>query len=245
MPDFDHCYTPDKNHRFLERLRRAGFAVAEKAVEHPGKQICRFIQFAPLGNKARQYLEFVSRPRGSSKPGLSFGAAGKLADYFKAIGSKRFLRPAFVHRNYDWKTAGRERRLGWNFIEFHRKFPGTEIWFTEYERANGKKPVWDKKPRHANGCLAIIGLHFEVNSSGRRYLEAILGEKINGGVGLKCGTKLAITTARKNRFRFVVLKSSNLRKFCARARPDRIVDYQGQSAAVFANPSGAWDLLVI
>jgi hypothetical protein len=244
--DFDHCYTPDPKHRFLERLTRAGFLPSEKITVHPGKQICRLIPFATLGNKTRQYLEFVSRPRESRKPGLSFGTGGKLDAYFKTIRANRLLRPFFVHRNYDWKASGpRERRLGWNFIQFRRQFPGTEMWFTEYERPGGKKPVWDKKPRHANGCLAIIGLHFEVNSSGRRYLEAILGGKINDGIRLECGTELAITAARKNRFRFVVLKTSSLKKFCTRARPDRIVDYQGRPAAIFTNPSGAWDLLVV
>ena len=243
-PAFDHCYTPDDNHRFLARLRRAGFTLAAKAVEHPGGTRCRFLPFAAPRRAARQYLEFVSKPVRFSKPGLSFGCPGGAKKLFKTMRSNRFLRPAFEHRDYDWKTSGqRERQPGWNFIRLRRKFSAAEIWLTEYERAAGKAAPW-KPPLHANGCLGIVALHFEVNASGRRYFEALLG-KVKGRITLDCGTDLVLERAQRNRFRSVILKSSNFEAFCRRARPEEIIVYDDRPAARFKNPAGSWDLLVV
>lgn len=245
--DFDHCYTTDRGHKFLGRLVEAGFTLDPSVFEHPGRQICRFIQFAVPSPKVRQYLEFVSKPlRQSDKPGLSFSCAGSLEERFNAIKRDRFLKPTFEHRNYDWKKTGKKvRGLGWNFIHFRRKIPAVEIWLTEYERADGKKPRWKSRPRHENGALRIIGLIFEATASARRYFEKILRQRIDGPLQLPCGTRLFLEPATKTRFSGVLIKASNFRRFCSRAKPDEISLRGGRMTAVLKNPSGSWDIRVI
>lgn len=172
---FDHCYTTDRDHKFLRRLSKAGFDLHPLIVEHPGQHVCRFVLFAPPQAKTRKYLEFISKPvRQRDKPGLSFSCTGRLEDRFHAIRRDRFLKPTFEHRNYNWKTTGRKvRDLGWNFVHFRRKISAAEIWLTEYEQS-AKKPRLKSPSRHENGALGIIGLIFDATTSGRRYFEKIL-----------------------------------------------------------------------
>lgn len=243
---FDHCYTTDRDHKFLKRLSKAGFDLHPSIVEHPGRHVCRFILFAPPRAKARKYLEFISKPvRQSDKPGLSFSCAGRLEERFHAIRRDHFLRPTFEHRNYNWKTTGKKvRDLGWNFIHFGRKISAAEIWLTEYERS-AKKPRSKSPSRHKNGALGIIGLIFGATTSGRRYFEKILRRRIDGTLLLPCGTELILEPAASTKFRGVLIKASNFRRFCDLAKPDEISSRGGRMTAVIKNPAGSWDILVV
>lgn len=245
--EFDHCYTTDRDHEFLGRLAKAGFTLDPSIVEHPGRHVCRFILFSPPQLKTRQYLEFISKPvRQGNKPGLSFRCADRLEDRFKAIRRDRFLKPTFEHRNYSWKTTGKKvRELGWNFIHFRRKISAAEVWLTEYERAGRKKTRLKSRPRHANGAISIIGLIFEVTASGRLYFESILRRKVEGALRLPCGTELILEHARTTRFRGVLIKSANFRRFCSLAKPDEIALIGSRMTATLKNPSGAWDIRVV
>lgn len=247
MLEFDHCYTSDSDHRFLARLATAGFSVAPGVVEHPGHHVCRFIRFAPLGSRTRQYLEFVSKPKSQGdKPGLSFGCEGPLDAHYRDIQSDRFLRPTFEHRNYDWKSSGsKQRSLGWNFVNFHRRIAAAEIWLTEYERPDGKKPKWKIRPKHANGALGIIGIIFDVDAAGHRYFEKVFGCKLGKTNRLPHGVRLDLIPASRTRFSGVVIKAADFRGFCSRATPDAVVTRSGRKTAVIKNPVGSWDILVV
>lgn len=244
---FDHCYTTDRDHKFLRRLAGAGFTLDPSVIEHPGRHICRFILFSPPQLKTRQYLEFISKPiRQGDKPGLSFSCTGRLEERFTSIRRDRILKPTFEHRNYSWKKTGKKvRELGWNFVHFRRKISAAEVWLTEYERPDGKKPRVKSRPRHENGALGIIGIVFEATASGFRYFERILQRRIDGTLRLPCGTQLILEPASRTRFRGVLIKSSNFRRFCVRAKPDEISSHEGRMTAVIKNPSGSWDILVV
>lgn len=244
---FDHCYTTDRDHKFLKRLAKAGFNLDPSITEHPGRHVCRFIQFSSPQFKTRQYLEFISKPiRQGVKPGLSFRCAGRLEDRFKTIRRDRFLEPTFEHRNYSWKKTGKKvREPGWNFVHFRRKIAAVEVWLTEYERSGGKKPRVKLRVRHENGALGIIGLVFEATASGRRYFERILAKRVDGTLRLPCGTQLILEPAARTRFRGVLIKTSNFRRFCTRAKPDEISSHGGRMTAVIKNPFGSWDILAV
>lgn len=244
---FDHCYTVDREHRFLARLANAGFTLDPKATEHPGRHTCRFIPFAPVDGLSRQFLEFISKPKDQSdKPGLSFAReGGPLHDHYAVIRRGSFLRPSFEHRNYEWKTRGRApRRLGWNFVHFARKIPAAEIWLTEYERADGRASACEERPRHANGCLGIVGLHFEASAAGRRYFEAVLARPIQDRALLPHGVELTFEDSSATRFRYVVVRSRSLSRFRRVARPDALGAHRGRKAAFLRNPHG-WDVCVV
>lgn len=120
-----------------------------------------------------------------------------------------------------------------------------EVWLTEYERSGGKKRQVKSRLRHENGALGIIGLVFEATASGRRYFERILGRRIDESLRLPCGTQLIVEPAARTRFRGVLIKTSNFRRFCARAKPDKISFHGGRRTAVIKNPSGSWDILAV
>lgn len=246
MLTFDHCYTKDVGHRFLARMGRAGFTLDPNPVEHPGRHVCRFIPFSRPGSLEKQYLEFISLPRGKVlRPGLSFSSDGPLSRHFARIRRNR-LRPTWTHRNYDWKANGpTPRRLGWNFVNFRVRSTAVKIWLTEYERPDGKPPRWKVPPRHANGALGVVGLVFEANAAGRRYFSGVLGRGVDGTLRLPCGTLLELIPARKTRFAGVVVKCRDLSRFIRRAKPDAVFLRDGKRTAVFKNPTGAWDVFVV
>lgn len=249
-PEFNHCYTPDPGHRFHSRLGRLGFTLNPNTVEHPGDHSCRFVMLASRDRRLRLYLEFVSAPpRDSKQPGVSFSVRGSLEEYSKAMRGDRFLRPRFEHRNYEWKTRGTKERLpGWNFLNFKRRAPFAEVWFTEYEntpdRAKRLKSA-KRLMRHPNGALSIAALEFDAAPAGRRYLEAALRRKLGPVTRLACGTDLVLRPARRTAFRRIVVAAHSLAAFRRKAKTALPTTHEGRPALLIKNPAGFWDIVAV
>lgn len=248
--EFNHCFTPDRGHRFHAALGRMGFTLHPTTVEHPGDHSCRFIMLPARDGKTRLYLEFVSAPpKDSRRPGVSFSVRGDLEAFFKAMRWDPYLRPRFRHRNYDWKARGRKvRRPGWNFLSFRRRSPFAEVWFTEYEDSPGRaeRQRTDRRlMRHPNGALGIVALEFDANPAGRRYLEAALRRRLDGTTRLACGTDLVLRPARRTAFRRVVLEARSLALFRRKSNAATTALHAGRPALHLKNPAGFWDIVVV
>lgn len=243
----DHSYTNDPHHRFLNKLKRLGFVEYSKPVRHPGGSYCRFIGFSAGNPRKRMYLEFVHRvPRPYSQPGLSLGYAGRLELLSKKLKSSKQFKTKLIHRNYDWqKSPRRERRAGWNFLEFEkRRFRGFLPWVTEYEstpeRLKRKLP-----PKLVNGVSGIAGFDLILNADGIKFYESVLGRKISSSVQLNGGVILWIRPGKTNRICAVILKTKNVRHWARRTGIKDIVEFRGREAARIRNPDPKmWDILV-
>jgi len=217
--------------------------------EHPGPHINRFIFFRSRSGRRPFCLEFISNCKSEKlEPGFSLAAETPLGDYFAGIEGDRFLKPTLTHRNYQWQKKGNRKRLpGWNFLNFGARFPAANVWLTEFESIPGEKRrrIVRKYIEHPNKVCAIVGFEFEVTPTGKRFFEGVLGKKLGGSVTLACGTRVFFTDASRNRFRYVILKTTDLKMFCTRGNPDRILSYRGRKAALLKNPSKSWDILVM
>lgn len=247
MISFDHCNTPDRGHAFLRELGRRGFAVSTQIVDHPNGHSCRFVFLSTTGDTdGWQALEFVSAPRSEAlRVGLSFAVAGKLADHFESVKNDRYMRPRLTHRNYDWKTRGHRIRLpGWNYLNFGRRSPFGEVWFTEYEpRGPGSGPR--RMQPQPNGCAGVWAFRLEVNRIGRRFLGGVLGRSVTGDtLVLGGGVELHLEPSRRNRIAAVVLSAPRFAHFLRVSRLKRSTVYRGRPATEIANPNGHWNVLV-
>ena len=244
MLHFDHCYTSDPKHRFLNKLKRLGFEEVAKPVQHPGGSYCRFITFRGGNPMGRMYLEFVHRaPEPCYRPGLSFGYTGDL----QKLKSSRRINSKLIHRNYDWhKRPKRERRPGWNFLLFSKcKFRTIHFWITQYEptaeRNRRKRPAIK-----VNGVSGVSGFDLQLNKHGLKFLESLLQRKISNSVRLACGTTLWVRPGSVNRVRAVVMKTGNVRKWAKEVGVRDLVMFRNKTAARIANPTPRmWDLLFI
>lgn len=248
-PRFDHCYTPDKGHRFFRALGRMGFRLDPRKIEAPGRQQCRFIMLPARDRKDIVYLELIDAPkRLSRRPGVSFSVARNLQRHYGALRSRE-LRPRFYHRNYEWKTRGESQRLpGWNYLVFGRQAPWSRVWFTEYEPTPAHLRPADARrripPPQPNGVTAVAALEFDVSPAGRRYLQAALNRTLGPRTRLACGTDLVLRPARRTRFRRVVLEARSLIAFRGLAKRAVRDEHAGRPALRIPNPSGFWDIVV-
>ena len=242
---FDHCYTPDQNHRFLKRLESLGFTLNPDTVEHPGKSFCRFIMFRcpEISGRKFQYLEFIhigaKKPRSYS--GLLLGYAGSLKKFAEKLTSR--IDVEFTHKNYNWKENSKDYLPGWNFLSFKNIGIRTmHTYFVQYEKGakRHKRPV----QKHSNGVESIYAVEFEVDKRGRSFFQKIFGSR--WGEKIKAQNVLfSFTVGKRNDIRRVILKSKNIDKFIASYDIDEEIVWNGRRGALIKNPSNKWDIVVI
>ena len=245
--NFDHSYTEDMGHRFLNTLGRSGFVLAKNEVEHPGKHFCRFIMFRQ-GSAGRVYLEFVRVGKGGKRvdrPGVSLRYGGPLKEYFKSIKSRKGIKAKYIHKNYDWKKDSKSVLPGWNFVTFLRPtFKNVYPWFTEYETYPGKKRL--PPPSHPNTAQGIRGLELHVRGADRPKLEKIFGQKFSGKDVILGGIRLFIEPGRSTRIAALVLECKSLTRFMKLAKIKSTILWRGHKAALIKNPArGMWDIVVV
>lgn len=231
---FDHTYTRDDNHKFLEILAKRGFTKSKNATVHPGGLTCRFVRFRPGTNKKYNYLEFVSTSkgrRGYKMPGLSFRYERPLSELHHALENK--IETKLSHRNYDWKENSRKRMPGWNFLDFKNiGLRGFLPWVTEYEDEPGVKykfPIL----KHKNRAQAISEIHFDINKKGRRFFESLFGVKIKSSITLACGTIFHFKDAVGNKMKTIVINRKRAKG--KKTKPGFTVK----------NPGKGWDVEVV
>ena len=248
---FDHSYTPDKNHRFLKKLKKLGFTLKDEVREHPGGLICRFIMFPAQNPSKRNYLEFIhTKPNHKAKttPGFSFGYNKGLEKLHKKMKASGKIQTQFVHRNYNWQEDRRGRNPGWNFVTFKNTgIRGLFPWITEYEVPAGfdpkkRKPV---KP-HPNKVNKIIGFEFELNPAGEKFFKIMCGRKNEEALNFGKGVKLYFSKGRRTKLKNVVLQSANLKSFLRKAKVDAEIKFHGKPAALIKNPNpNMWDIIIL
>jgi hypothetical protein len=241
---FDHCYTPDQNHRFLKRLESLGFIFNPETVEHPGKAFCRFLMFpcAEISGRKAQYLEFVHcEGKGYRTPGLLLGYSGSLKRFAKKLAP--VLDVDFFHKNYDWKENSKDALPGWNFLTFKNLgFRTLNAYFIQYEK--GPKRHKRPAPKHPNGVESLYAVEFEIEKRGRSYFKKIFGSRWNEKIKVR-NSFFFFKKGKRTDIRRVILKSKNIDKFIASYDIDREIVWNGRRAALISNPSGKWDIVII
>ena len=242
---FDHAFTTDQNHYFLNSLGKNGFKIEEDTVNHPNS-ICRFIKF-----NNQKYLEFISAPNQSSAdkmPGLSFCSDRNLLKIQKKLNLKG-IESRFEHRNYDWESNSSDYLPGWNFLTF-KNLPFRTIlpWVTEYELRVGVKRRKNPIIKHPNRVSSIAGLHFELNSKGESYFEKLLGRKIKDKIEFKDGMTFYFSQGRLNLFKNVILESENFNHTTKYFSESNLQKWNGKLSIRVLNTSKnkrMWDLIIV
>ncbi len=241
---FDHCFTRDPNYKMMRRLERLGFTLEASTVEHPGKMFSRFIMLASADSpRKKHYLEFIHIKQGGDPmpwPGISFGYSKNLESFHSRL-QKRMKNTSFFHKNYDWKTDEQSRLPGWNFVDFKKLgFTGLFPFMTEYEPKK-KKTNRLPAPKHPNGVRQVHALIFDVNPAAKKFFTSLLDKQRK----LECGTLLILNDAKRTRFRQVVLRCKNLKRFMTDYPAGELTEWNGQPAARIENPAKMWDLIII
>jgi hypothetical protein len=244
---YDHAYTPDQAHRFLKQLKKMGFKPSENTVEHHGKHFCHFILFRDSMKVVPVYLEFIHVGRGGKKvghSGLSLRAVGSLEKASKEI-FRSGLKGKLVHKNYDWKAGGRDRRPGWNFLNFKNVgFRKLYPWITEYEVNPNYRGRRMPTQRHPNGVRRLLALEIEIDAKGARFFERLLGRKVDQPLRLPGGQKIYFTRGKQTRLRAIVLEADSTRRF-KQFKLQMNSEWRGRRACSIENPSGHWNLLLV
>jgi hypothetical protein len=243
---FDHTFTEDLNHQFVDTLEEIGFSPEEKIVEHPGQLFCKFIKFG------KQYLEFADSKEGGigiERPGISLGAKS-LDLYKKKIKNDTSLEFEFIHKNYNWKENRSDSLPGWNFLVFkNTNLKSFEQWFIEYEaRPDSSQFSSSKVQNHPNGVTAIKGVEIELNPSGVKFFEQVFGERVKEEMILPDGFTFYFRFhERDNRYISVVLKTHDFNKTKSFIKDPELIDYQGSPSIRVKNPRSKtcmWDLII-
>jgi hypothetical protein len=221
-----------------------GFVLNPETVEHPGKAFCRFLMFScpEISGRKAQYLEFVHcDEKAYRSPGLLLGYSGSLKRFAQRL--EPMLDVNFFHKNYDWKKNSKDYLPGWNFLTFKNLgFRTLNAYFIQYER--GPKRHKRPAPKHPNGVVSIHAIEFVTNKRGLSFFQKIFGprwkEKIrvhNSFLFFKRGKRTDLTR--------VILKSKDIDRFIASYDIDKEIEWNGRRAALIANPSGKWDIVII
>ena len=248
---FDHCYTDDKNHKFLKNLKKRGFTVQNDEVEHPQKHFCRFIPFKPKKGEGKQYLEFVNakdQQHPIKAPGISFGYKTNLEKLYKRLTKTSSIAKYFIHKNYFWKKGSKSRLPGWNFLGFKNTgIRNIHLWMTEYEPLEDKtlQKRRNKIIHHKNSVEQIIGFELDISERGALFFSKLLGRKVKKLQKIDNGVLVLMNFKKVNKFRAIVLKCKCLETFIKVARPDEVINYRGVKAAKIINPSGMWDMIAV
>lgn len=267
---FDHCFQKIKNGSEYLSLANRGFHLSDEIMEHPGKQICRFLMFRhrdPKRPNARQYLEFVEIAEFEAlrktyppeteesvmwEPGFSFVAPSSLKEFYeKNMNSLIQFEPKLTHRNYQWQTDSTSYLPGWNFLNFENPIvPGIHIWCTEYEplpEIKARPPVTP----HPNTASQIVGFIWNLKPSTAQAITGLTESSItNKQILLSDGTTIYLdssfsTSEKQFPFSAVVLKCDNWGIFCEKAKPDQFLNWNGQEAALIKFESTGWDIVVL
>jgi hypothetical protein len=200
---FDHCYSIDEGHNFLNILEGMGFVADHRVTEHPNV-MCKFIFF-----KNNRYIEFVHKLSGSetfTPSGFSFGYSDSINTFKEELETNTTLKTSLVHKNYDWKNNDNDLLPGWDYLNFENtNFPLLHLWFTQYgPRPNSTFDV----PVHPNGATEILGHNFIVNKEGRDFFSTLLNQKIQDEIILNDGTVLHFKDGAKNHHSAVLIHSN-------------------------------------
>lgn len=237
---FDHAYTVDTHHKFLEKLSRLGFTVSKDVVSHPGS-ICCFIKF-----ETKPYLEFIHNP--SRKfPGISFGCEGELKDLNRSY-LKKGLSTNLTHRNYNWDENNIDHLPGWNFLDFNNRGFGTFYpWFTEYEARPNKKRKLSVQS-HKNKVSGVIGHEFVLNSKGFDFFKRVLGGSVRSKFVLSNENVIHLREGETNYYSKVILRSKNLDKTAKFMSGQKFESFDGEDSILIENPSEdkrMWDIVIV
>ncbi|HRI51499.1 MAG TPA: hypothetical protein PLW65_15075 [Pseudomonadota bacterium] len=169
-------------------------------------------------------------------------------------------RPEYEHVNYRWQTETEPDAPGWSYLKFKEDIvPSCELWFTEYDpdpvEVNRHRPVIPLNPNTCNqivGCIWDLGppdgpLRARVQrltGGERRGDELILNRQFTIWSGPSAGTIWA-ALAHCAPLAAMVLGCASLATFKRLASPDRVIDWNGQEAALLTPFSSGWAIVVV
>lgn len=242
---FDHTYTEDHNHQFRKKLGKAGFALGDKLVEHPGKAFCMFLIMPPT-KMGRQYLEFVHIGKGAKKDGVSgFSLATRsaLKPFCRKLISKK-VPAVFGHKNYNWKENSVDHLPGWNFIHFPKHKSKISTWLTEYEM--GRKALNYNHSKHPNQVYKIVGFEMTLSLADIKLYSQLFGKPKGNCFTLSGGNTLKFVKVKTSRMNRVILATRDLRKFAQKFPWDALTTVEDQPAIQINNPNPRmWDVVII
>ena len=243
---FDHIYTVDYKFTFFKKLKKVGFILEDKMVEHPGKHFCRFIRINKFNKTGKQYLEFVHIGKNGAswnKPGLSLAADKSLKQLHLKLKNKK-VKSEFTHKNYDWKINSVDRLPGWNLLTFPKHQSQIYFWLTEYEPSKNRKKYI--VPKHKNGVNSVWGIIADLSSADIKLFTRLIGKSKNNIFQLSCGFKINFKLAKVSRINTLVLNTKALSKANRTFKFDDLTIFDGRPALHIKNPTkGMWDLLVV
>jgi hypothetical protein len=245
---FDHSFTSDQNHRFRNKLEKAGFKLEKHMVEHPGKHFCKFIYISVTKKAGYQYLEFIHTGKGGKDygiPGVSLGAQEPLEPYSKKLKAKK-IEVKLVHKNYDWKKNDKDRLPGWNFLDFPKHKSKIFTWLTEYEKRKKRKSFKKTGFNHPNQVYKMVGLEAIFDTNDEALYSKMCGKPSKNEFILACGTNLSYQKGKKSRVSTIVLATKDLNKLVKKFKWDELTTYKGKPGVLIKNPDKRmWDVVII
>jgi hypothetical protein len=268
---FDHCYQKLDASEPYFALAERGFSLSSDMTEHPGRQLCRFIRFnrSALSTLSRpQYLEFVeladfealrsTYPKDTTEdvlrePGFSLAADKRLEEVYRFnFAAFEKFQPTYSHKNYAWKHDDKSELPGWNFLEFAKPIVnGMNVWCTEYE-PNPNRQVAQKVEPHANTANQIRGFIWNVSPhEAAAFAQLSDSQVVDNKMNLADGSTIFLdqnfggANKKQTSFSAVILGCSDWDMFCREAKPDKIIDWQNQKAAVIEFGPTGWDIVVV
>lgn len=268
---FDHCYQKLDTSEQYFALADRGFSLVSDMTEHSGRQLCRFLRFEPRNPaivSRAQYLEFIeladfealraTYPKGTAdvvlrEPGFSLAARFRLEEVYRSnLAAFERFQPRYSHKNYAWKQDDRSELPGWNFLEFSKPIiNGMNVWCTEYE-PNPDRATPQKVEPHANSANEIRGFIWNLSSKDAAAFALLSDSKVvDNRISLLDGSTIfldqtfASTDKKRTTFSAVVLGCADWDMFCREAKPDKVIVWQNQKAALIELGPTGWDIVVV
>lgn len=276
---FDHCYQKITDIDDYDRFESLGFTPTASTSEHPYSLLSHSLSFGPAidtVNGPTHYLEFCwirdlegelayarqGQPEAQESdlftPGFSFKSPTSLeACFARQRSAWADLQPNLSHRNYSWRAGEKDRRPGWNFLNFgSAPVNGVIIWATEYEACPTREPAYRERlaqAPHRNGVDRILGFVFNIPEKAKRALSLLTGaDWDNGALTLQDGMKIIsqqdrpeladLFKAKTSPFTAVILGCASMERFCQvsglKALPGLPV------AQIASTRTESWDVLV-